>query len=650
MRKPKYDIEHYKIIAKNNGGKCLTNVLPNNKTKLDLICAENHKWSTLPNNLIRGFWCKKCSQKKAASTNKKTIQDCTNVAKNNNGICLTKEYINANSKMEWQCEKGHIWKATYNGIKRGSWCNICSSQRTAEKLRLSIEDCHKTAKEKNGFCRTNTYINTQTKMMWECNLGHKWEANYGGIRQGNWCKVCSQKLVGINRRTSIEYFHNYAKVNDGFCLSETYETQSSKLDFKCSKGHIWKTTAGSMKAGKTWCPICAGTFKVITNEQVEEKLNEVRLIAEAKGGKCLSKTYINSKTKLEFQCANGHNWKTIPLLIKNGAWCNTCAVIRVSNLQRDTIEDFIRIIKDKGGKCLSTNYINAQQSRIHVECEFGHRWFARPQGIKKGTWCRKCYGTAKSTLDEIKDLAEDRGGKCLSDNYENDMSKMLWNCSENHTWEATTNNIKRGKWCPTCSKGIGERTCRLSFEKIFSKEFNSIRPNWLKNTLGNKMELDGFNEELKIAFEHQGRQHYSEININKRFLKKSTLENDKQKAKLCRDLGITIIYIPEVFTDIKLNDLVLYIVKQLDENKIQYPKEANKIVLNPIEVYTYTKNKELIEREKRARKIIESSGAKTLEIYRTNSGVKIRVECIRNHILSTTTSQILKGIVCRKCN
>jgi len=116
-------------------------------------------------------------------------------------------------------------------------------------------------------------------------------------------------------------------------------------------------------------------------------------------------------------------------------------------------------------------------------------------------------------------LAEQRGGKCISENYENDMSKMFWICSENHTWEATPNNIKRGKWCPTCSKGIGERTCRLAFEKIFRKEFNSIRPNWLINNFGNKMELDGYNDELKIGFEHQGRQHYSEININKRFLK-----------------------------------------------------------------------------------------------------------------------------------
>ena len=650
MRKPKYNIEHYKIIAKKNGGRCLNNELPKLNSKLDLVCAENHEWSTFPGNLIRGFWCKKCSQKKAASKLKKSIQDCFEVAKCNNGICLSKEYINANTKMEWQCEKGHIWKATYNGIKRGTWCNICSSERTAEKLRLSIEDCNNSASQKGGVCLSKTYKNTQTNMLWECNSGHQWQANYGRIRQGSWCKICSQQIAGKNRRLSIDYFHNYAKSKGGLCLSKTYETQNSKLEFECQKGHKWKTTAGSMKSGDTWCPICAGTFKVTTKEQIEDKLNEIRLIAESKGGKCLSETYLNSKTKLEFQCTKGHNWKTIPLLIKNGAWCNICAVIRVSEQQRDTIEDFIKIIETKGGKCLSSNYVNAQQSRIQVECEFGHKWFARPQGLKKGSWCRKCYGTAKSTLEEIKNLAEQRGGKCISENYDNDMSKMLWICSENHTWEATPNNIKRGKWCPTCSKGIGERTCRLAFEKIFRKEFNSIRPNWLINNFGNKMELDGYNDELKISFEHQGRQHYSEININKRFLKKSTLENDKQKAKLCKKLGIKIIYIPEVFTDIKLNDLVSYIIKQLDKNKIKYPKQSSKIVLTPSEVYTYTKNKELIEREKRAKKIIESYGAKTIDIYRKNSGVKIRVECKNKHILSTTTSQILKGIICRKCN
>lgn len=650
MRKSKYSIEYYKAIAEKNGGKCLTKELIGTEIKLDLVCAENHKWSTFPRNLIRGFWCKSCALKKAKQHLKKSLTDCTELAKKNNGICLSKEYLNASAKLEWECEKGHKWKATYSGVRNGTWCNICSSERTAEKLRLSIEDCHKTASDKNGKCFSKTYVNTQTRMLWECNKGHRWKVNYGGIRQGSWCKICSQKLAGINRRTSIEYFHIYANSKNGICLSHSYENQSSKLEFECNKGHIWKTNAGSMRSRNTWCPICAGTFKVTTKKQIEEKLNEVRVIAISKGGQCLSDTYINSKSKLKFQCSEGHTWETIPLTVKKGGWCNACVVKRVSEEQKDRIEDFIKIIENKGGKCLSTEYINGQQSRIHVECEFGHRWHARPQGLKKGTWCRKCYGTAKSTLEEIKELAKERGGKCISENYKNDMSKMIWSCSENHTWSATPNNIKRGKWCPTCTKGIGERTCRLSFEKIFNLDFNSIRPDWLKNSLGNKMELDGYNEHLKIAFEHQGRQHYSETNVNHKFVKQSTIENDKQKAEICKKLGIKIIYIPEVFTDVKLNDLTTFILKQLEKQNISYPKKANTITLNPSEVYTYTKNRELIEREKRAKKIIEKSGAKTVDVYRTNSGVKIRVKCKNNHTLSTTTSQILKGNICLKCN
>jgi len=650
LRKPKYSIEHYKAIAKKNGGKCLTNEILNSETKLDLVCAENHEWSTFPNNLIRGFWCKSCAIKKANQHLKKTLADCSELAKKNNGFCLSKEYLNANSKLEWQCEKGHKWKATYSGIRNGTWCNICSSERTAEKLRLSIEDCYNTASERNGLCLSKTYKNTQTKMLWECKDGHSWEATYANIRKGTWCKICSQKQTAIKRRTSIDFFKNYAISKKGKCLSQEYINQKTRLKFECEKGHLWETLGSSMKGGNTWCPICAGTFRITTKVQIEEKLNELRTIAESKGGKCLSTTYINSKKKLKFQCANGHKWETSAYVIKSGAWCNACAVKKVSDEQRDTIEDFIKIIEKRGGKCLSKTYLNASQSRIHVECEFGHRWFARPQGIKKGTWCRKCYGTAKSTLKEIQELAIERGGKCLSISYKNDATKMKWLCSEKHIWIATPNNIKRGKWCPTCTKGIGERTCRLSFEKIFGKDFNSIRPNWLKNDLGNKMELDGYNEELKIAFEHQGRQHYSTTNVNHRFVKQSTIDNDKQKAKICKKLGVSIIYIPEVFTDVKLNDLINYIISQLDNQNISYPKKAKKIVLNPSEVYTYTKNRELIERENRAKKIIEKSGAKAIDIYRTNSGVKIRVECKNNHTLSTTTSQILKGIVCRKCN
>ena len=48
-------------------------------------------------------------------------------------------------------------------------------------------------------------------------------------------------------------------------------------------------------------------------------------IAEKREGKCLSTKYINSVTKLEWQCKKGHQWFAAPSKIKFGRWCPICA-------------------------------------------------------------------------------------------------------------------------------------------------------------------------------------------------------------------------------------------------------------------------------------------------------------------------------------
>ena len=48
----------------------------------------------------------------------RTIQDMHSLAKARGGKCLSTEYINISTKLQWQCAKGHIWEAVYNK----SWC------------------------------------------------------------------------------------------------------------------------------------------------------------------------------------------------------------------------------------------------------------------------------------------------------------------------------------------------------------------------------------------------------------------------------------------------------------------------------------------------------------------------------------------------
>ena len=57
--------------------------------------------------------------------NKLTIEDCCIVAKNFNGECLSKNYINNHSPLKWKCTNGHIWESIFKDVKRGHWCPYC---------------------------------------------------------------------------------------------------------------------------------------------------------------------------------------------------------------------------------------------------------------------------------------------------------------------------------------------------------------------------------------------------------------------------------------------------------------------------------------------------------------------------------------------
>ena len=51
-------------------------------------------------------------------------------------------------------------------------------------------------------------------------------------------------------------------------------------------------------------------------------IEEMQAIARQRGGLCLSNTYLNSKTKLKWQCAYGHIWEATPRDVKHrGKWC-----------------------------------------------------------------------------------------------------------------------------------------------------------------------------------------------------------------------------------------------------------------------------------------------------------------------------------------
>jgi len=505
-------IEEMKKIAKEQGGKCLSESYINNRSKLVWECREGHVWKAIPNSIRNGTWCPECGIKKSAESQKSNIKDMIDLAAIRSGKCLSNSYVNAHTQLLWECAEGHQWKTPPNYIQQGNWCPFC-----AGTVPLTIDDMHVIAKERGGKCLSENYLNTDTKLLWECAEGHRWEATPGTIKHNDsWCPQCSS---GLGERICREFFEQifekkfpkaYPKwlVNksgnqmelDGFCESlgiafehqgeQHYSTgtqfikteqgllkrqEDDKLKIKlCEQYGIILLAIPEIKGRlpisdvkqyiKTACtnysiplPIDFDTKHIdlkraYSTSGSREALNELWGIAKQRGGKCLSDVYVDNSTSLLWECKEGHQWEATPSNIKNqGSWCPTCG-----GRPKLTIDDMRRLAQEHDGRCLSGTYIN-KNTKLLWECKEKHQWKAEPNSIKNaGRWCPICArfrsgATQRLSIDEMRKIAQNRGGKCLSNKYINNKTKLQWQCKEGHRWLATPSKIKSGQWCPTCA-------------------------------------------------------------------------------------------------------------------------------------------------------------------------------------------------------
>jgi len=119
-------------------------------------------------------------------------------------------------------------------------------------------------------------------------------------------------------------------------------------------------------------------------------------------------------------------------------------------MKKLTIEQMREIAGGRRGRCLSDVYVDSK-TKLRWRCADGHEWKARPNHVKEGSWCLHCSGGAKKTIGEMQKVAKERGGECLSEVYVNSRTKLRWRCADGHEWKARPHNIKRGQWCPVCA-------------------------------------------------------------------------------------------------------------------------------------------------------------------------------------------------------
>ena len=117
------------------------------------------------------------------------------------------------------------------------------------------------------------------------------------------------------------------------------------------------------------------------------------------------------------------------------------------------IDSCRELAETRGGECLSAVYTSTTD-KLDWRCIDGHEWPATFKKVKRGSWCPYCAANFRLCLSECHAFAARKGGECLSAEYINTAAKMEWKCSDGHTWPATFRSIRAGHWCPYCAGQI----------------------------------------------------------------------------------------------------------------------------------------------------------------------------------------------------
>jgi hypothetical protein len=118
----------------------------------------------------------------------------------------------------------------------------------------------------------------------------------------------------------------------------------------------------------------------------------------------------------------------------------------------------------------------------------------------------------------------------------------------------------------------GELECRRVLQNIFKRPFNKSRPNFLSNpvTGGNfNLELDCYDQDLGIAVEYNGVQHYKFVpyfHRNKEAFLNQKYRDD-MKRRICKEHGIVLIEVPYT---IKVENIEGFIQNELKRNGVVF--------------------------------------------------------------------------------
>lgn len=260
----------------------------------------------------------------------------------------------------------------------------------------------------------------------------------------------------------------------------------------------------------------------------------------------------------------------------------------------------------KGGKCLSNEYINAHTKYLW-EDEEGFQWEAKWCNIKNGNWSsniankNKSKNLRKYTIDDLKEFAEKKGGKCLSEKYINDKFKYIWEDKDGVVFKKSWWDVRAmGYWSPK-QKSEKLRKLKTKYTIDYLKEF--------AKDLGGKCISDtyiGVNSSY-IWEDSEGNQFtrtWTKVKKCDTLVHYNSISNGQQEIiDFLTEIGVD---------DLSINDRTLINPYEVD---ILSHKHKIAIEFNGLKYHNTSCKEITVDYHKDKTELVESKGYKLLQIY-----------------------------------
>jgi len=237
--------------------------------------------------------------------------------------------------------------------------------------KLSLKYIKNSFEKENYKLLITEYVNSNQKLDYICDKGHKHSTTWLNWRKGHRCPHCA----GLAKK-DIKFVRQSFELSGYKLLTLEYINAHQKLDYVCPEGHSHSITWNNWQRGQR-CPYCAGNGK--------EDISFIKSKFEKEGYTFLTNKYINCTGKLNYICPNGHrhsiSWDTWKNQHQRCPYCAGNAKLTI---------EFIRLeFAKEHYKLLTKKYINCDQKLDYI-CSEGHIGNISWDSWKQGKRCVIC--------------------------------------------------------------------------------------------------------------------------------------------------------------------------------------------------------------------------------------------------------------------